>query len=286
MKWLLVLIALLAAALLLVIACLVGLFLLLAIFSIFAVKGRRKQPGTEQLKGWNYAHRGLHSAGKPENSMAAFQAALENGCGVELDVHLLQDGELAIIHDFDLSRCTNQTGKVESLTAAQLKDCYLEGTGETIPTLRQVLQLFDGKAPLIIELKVAGDNYGRLVDRVMAELENYSGVYCLESFDPRCLSYLKKHYPQVIRGQLSENYLKSRPKVPMPVWFVMTFLLGNFYFRPDFVAYKYEDRKNIAVFLARRLWKMTGVSWTLKTKEEYDQAVSEGWIPIFEGFEP
>lgn len=286
MQILLIILAVLAAAVLLAVACVIGFFLLLAIFSIFAVMGRRKQPGMEQLKGWNYAHRGLHSAGKPENSMAAFEAALEKGFGVELDVHLLQDGELAIIHDFDLSRCTNQTGKVESLTAAQLKDCYLEGTQETIPTLRQVLQLFNGKAPLIIELKVAGDNYGQLVDRVMAELENYSGVYCLESFDPRCLSYLKKHYPNVIRGQLSENYFKSKPKIPVPVWFAMTFLLGNFYFWPDFIAYKFADRKNLSVNLARKLWKMPGVSWTLKTKEEYDQAVSEGWIPIFEGFTP
>ena len=218
--------------------------------------------------------------------MAAFQAALENGCGVELDVHLLQDGELAIIHDFDLSRCTNQTGKVESLTAAQLKDCYLEGTGETIPTLRQVLQLFDGKAPLIIELKVAGDNYGRLVDRVMAELENYSGVYCLESFDPRCLSYLKKHYPQIIRGQLTENFLAGKGKLPWIIKLLLTCQLGNFLLQPDFVAYKFADRKNLGNYLVRKFWGVQGVTWTLKNPQEHSQAVAEGWIPIFEDYEP
>ncbi len=286
MRIIIIALALLAALLALAAACVIGFFLLLAFFGIFAVKGRRNHEGMEQFKSWNYAHRGLHDSQKPENSMAAFEAALNHGYGIELDVHLLKDGGLAVIHDFNLDRCTNRTGKVEELTLSDLKDCYLEGTLETIPTLSQVLKLYDGKAPLIIELKVAGDNHSQLVDRVIEELKDYSGPYCLESFDPRCLSYLKKHYPGVIRGQLSENYFKSKPKIPFPVWFVMTFLLGNFYFQPDFVAYKFADRKNLGVFLSRRLWKIPGVAWTLKTREDYDIATQEGWIPIFEDFEP
>jgi len=267
-------------ALLIVIAAVCGLWVLLQ-------RCRRGHEAWPKLKQYRYAHRGYHSKPTvPENSMAAFRAAVERGWGAELDVHLMKDGNLAVIHDSLLNRTTGRVGHVEDLTTEQLKNYPLEGTDQTIPEFMDVLTLYNGKAPLIIELKPENGNQAALTEAACKMLETYKGVYCLESFDPRCLSYLKKHYPQVIRGQLSENYLKSRPKVPMPVWFVMTFLLGNFYFRPDFVAYKYEDRKNIAVFLARRLWKMTGVSWTLKTKEEYDQAVGEGWIPIFEGFEP
>jgi hypothetical protein len=56
---------------------------------------------------------------------------------------------------------------------------------------------------------------------------------------------------------------------------------------PDFVAYRYCDRKaTVSNDLCRKVWKAQGVSWTLKTKEEYDTAVQEGWIPIFEGFIP
>lgn len=276
----------LVALLLLAAACVIGFLLLLAIFYVFAVKGRRNHPGMENIKGHNYAHRGLHDQQKPENSMAAFAAALDKGYGIELDVHLTKDGELAVIHDHELDRCTGCPGNVEDMTLAQLQEYTLNGTQEKIPAFSQVLQLFDGKAPLIIELKVANDNYAQLTDRVMAELKDYSGVYCIESFDPRCLKHLKKNYPQVIRGQLSDNYMKSKPKFPWYLRFVMTYLLGNFMFQPDFIAYKFADRKNLSIFFARKLWKMHCVAWTVQTPEEFETAVSEGWIPIFEGFEP
>ena len=80
-----------------------------------AVRGRTGHPGLQALKGWRYAHRGLHGNGIPENSMAAFRAALEHGFGIELDVHLLKDGTLAIMHDHDLKRTTGLEGKIEDL---------------------------------------------------------------------------------------------------------------------------------------------------------------------------
>lgn len=286
MQIVIIILIVLAVLVLLAAACLIGVLLLLAVFYVFAVKGRRNQPGLEKLKGWNYAHRGLHSPGKPENSMAAFEAALHKGYGIELDVHLTKDGELAVIHDFDLERCTGCAGKVEAHTLAQLQQCRLEGTGETIPAFSQVLKLYDGKAPLIIELKVAENNHAQLTDRVMAELKDYSGVYCLESFDPRCLKHLKQNYPEVIRGQLTENYLRGKAPIPWYIKIAMTIQLCNFLFQPDFVAYKYQDRKRLGNFLVRKLWKIPGVAWTMRTQEEFDTAVSEGWIPIFEGFEP
>ena len=56
---------------------------------------------------------------------------------------------------------------------------------------------------------------------------------------------------------------------------------------PDFVAYKFADRKCSPLpWVCRNLWHCQGVAWTLRTLEEYDTAVKEGWIPIFEGFEP
>ena len=276
----------LVALLLLAIACVIGFFLLLAAFYVFAVKGRRNHPGMENLKNWKYAHRGLHDDEKPENSLAAFEAACSKGYGSELDVHLTKDGQLAVTHDHDLTRCTGSAEKVEELTLAQLQQYPLEGTEQTIPSLAQVLQVYDGKAPLIIELKVAEGNYAPLTDRVMAELKNYSGVYCLESFDPRCLKHLKQNYPHVVRGQLTENYLGGKAPIPWYIKIAMTFQLGNFLYQPDFVAYRYENRKHFSNTLVRKLWKIPGVAWTLKTKEDFDIAVNDGWIPIFENFEP
>jgi len=78
----------------------------LAVLYLLALRGRKNHPELKTLRGWNYAHRGLHGEGRPENSMAAFRAALENGYGIELDIHLLADGNLAVIHDSLLKRTT------------------------------------------------------------------------------------------------------------------------------------------------------------------------------------
>lgn len=257
----------------------------LCLLYILSVMGRRHK-GVAALRGWNYAHRGLHGKGVPENSMQAFRLALEKGYGIELDVHLLADGELAVIHDSLLVRTTGQPGKIQELTQEQLKDYTLEGTQETIPTFRQVLELFDGKAPMIIELKADGNNAAALTDRVCRELEGYKGVYCIESFDPRCLLRLRKKHPQVIRGQLAGNYLKAKNQLPWIGRFFLTHQMENFLTMPDFVAFDFQQRKLLGNFLVRKLWRVQGVAWTLRSKQEYDQAIQEGWLPIFEYFEP
>ena len=74
--------------------------------------------------------------------------------------------------------------------------------------------------------------------------------------------------------------------MPLSLRFALTHQLMNFGCTPDFVAYKFADRKGISPWVCRKIWKAQGVSWTLKTKADYDTAVKEGWLPIFEGFEP
>ena len=260
--------------------------LLLALLYVLSLSGRKGHPGLARLQGWNYAHRGLHSEGVPENSMAAFRTALEKGYGIELDIHLLQDGNLAVIHDHSLLRTAGADIQIESLTTADLENYRLEGTGETIPTFRQVLALFDGKAPLIVELKATSKNYGALVDAAMAQLQDYPGDYCIESFDPRCIYYLKKHYPAVIRGQLTENFLAGKTKLPWIIKFLLTHQLENFLLQPDFVAYKFADRANLGNQIVRKLWGVQGVTWTLRNPQDHKTAVTEGWLPIFENYEP
>ena len=142
-----------------------------------------------------------------DNDEDGWPTALQHGYGIELDIHLLKDGNLAVIHDSLLNRTTGLPGRIEDLTTEQLKDYRLEGTDETIPEFMDVLTLYNGKAPLIVELKVSGNNYAKLTETACRMLDSYKGVYCLESFDPRCLLWLKKNRPDIIRGQLTENYL-------------------------------------------------------------------------------
>ena len=252
---------------------------------VLSTQGRTGQPGLAALQGFQYAHRGLHDGGKPENSMAAFRAALENGYGIELDIHLMKDGNLAVIHDRDPLRVTGRAGDITTLTTRELADYHLGGTEETIPTFRQVLELYAGKAPLIIELKADG-NAQALVDTAVKAMEGYDGPYCMESFDPRCVYVLKKKYPHIVRGQLTEDYFHSRSKLPAPLKWALKHQVLNFLTMPDFVAYKYRDLNTISNILVRKFWGVAGVAWTLQTQEEFDDAVQNGWIPIFENFKP
>ena len=263
------------------------LLLILVILYLLAIRCRSGHAGLKDLQGWSYAHRGLHSPGIPENSMAAFRAALDHGYGVELDVHLLKDGNLAVIHDSLLNRTTGQAGRIEDLTTEDLKHYHLEGTSETIPEFMDVLTLFNGKAPIIVELKPVDGNHAALTEAACKMLESYKGVFCMESFDPRCLVWLKKHRPDIIRGFLSENFFRSKNDMSDGLRFALTHMLTNVVTVPDFVAYHFADRKNTpSTELCRKLWKAQGVAWTIRTKADYDTAVAEGWLPIFENFKP
>ena len=260
------------------------LLVLLAALYLLSLRCRRGHKGLAALQGWKYAHRGLHDATRPENSMAAFRAALENGFGIELDIHLLKDGNLAVMHDSSLRRTAGAEVNIEDLTTEDLSRYYLLGIDETIPTFSQVLELFDGKAPMIVELKSANGNYAALAEAACRMLDNYNGPYCIESFDPRCIYWLKKHRPDIIRGQLVENFLKEKPPVPRIVQFIMTHQLVNFLLLPDFVAHRFQDRKTLSNTLVRKLWGVQGVSWTLRSPEDLETAMEEGYLPIFEGF--
>ena len=259
----------------------------LTTLGLYFLKGRSGHPGLKDLQGWAYAHRGLHKEGIPENSMAAFRAALEKGYGIELDIHLMADGNLAVIHDASLKRTAGADVQIEDLTAEDLENYRLEGTDEKIPLFRDVMALYEGNAPMIVELKPMNNNHAALAEAACEILKDYKGIYCIESFDPRCISWLRKNRPQIIRGQLTENFWGHDKKLHPAIRFLLTHNLLNFTTVPDFVAYKFDDRNDsITTALCRGAWDLQGVSWTIRSQEDFDTAVAEGWLPIFEGFEP
>lgn len=267
------------------IVILVVVFLLL--LYVLSTIGRVGHSELQEFRKYVFAHRGVHDRFVPENSMEAFKRAKEAGYGIELDVHLLADGNLAVIHDSLLNRTTGMDGYVEDLTTDQLNKYQLGETNETIPELQKVLDFLAGETPLIVELKCFHDNYELLCNAACKMLDDYNGFYCMESFDPRCVYWLKKNRPDILRGQLTENYYKSKQSVlPWLLKFVLKNQMLNFLTRPDFVAYRYRDRKTISNYLCRKLWGIQGVTWTIQNHLEFDMAVKEGWVPIFEGFLP
>ena len=264
-----------------------GILLALFILYFLTLRCRHGHKMLQKLQGWAYAHRGLHGEGVPENSMAAFRLALEIGYGIELDVHLMADGELAVIHDASLKRTAGVDVRIEDLTVADLDAYRLEGTEEKIPLFKDLLALYAGKAPLIVELKAERGNHAALAKAVCEMMDSYDGPYCLESFDPRVIHWLRKNRPCKCRGQLAENFFRSpKSKLPPYLKFVLSNQLENFLVVPDFVAFKFADRKHLGVWMARHLWGAQGVTWTVTNQADFDTAQKEGWLVIFEGFRP
>ncbi len=254
-----------------------------------AVYGKRRKFGFYGLSEYHYAHRGLHDIDRdiPENSLAAFRLAVENGYGAELDVHLTKDGRLAVMHDDTLLRMTGNPRRISDCTLAELSELRLAGTQERIPLLEEVLPLFEGRTPLVIEIKPCGKNYAVLTRKVCNLLRSYPHLsFCIESFDPRVLLWLRRKHPELIRGQLSCDFLKDRHGLSLPAAFCLTALLTNFLTAPHFVAYRFEDRRQPSVLLCRKLWGVQGFNWTIRTAEDAEQSLKEGNLIIFEHCRP
>lgn len=265
------------------------LLILLALFCVYLLllAARPGKKTMEELKRFRYAHRGYHDKPQvPENSMAAFRRAVQHGWGAELDVHLLKDGTLAVMHDSSLLRTAGADVEIEDLTREELANYRLEGTQEHVPLFDEVLALFEGKTPLIIELKTARGNHFALSKAVCKRLDSYRGRFCIESFDPFALMDVRKLRPDFCRGQLSMNFEKDRAGLPFYKRFIVTNLLLNFLTRPDFIAYKFEDRHKLSPRLCETLWHAQPVRWTIRTKQDLDTCEREGAIPIFEQFDP
>lgn len=261
-------------------------FLVLVLYVISTVCATSRY-GNRKVLRTSYAHRGLYGEGVPENSMAAFLRAKEAGYGIELDVHLLKDGELAVIHDASLRRTAGADVRIEDLTSDELENYHLGSTEQTVPNFRHVLERMEGKVPLIVELKCERNNYKELCQKACEMLDSYKGSFCVESFDPRCVYWVRKNRPDIVRGQLTENYFATpNSKLPWYLKFMLRHQMLNIFTQPDFIAYRYSDRNTISNTICKKIWGAQLVSWTLKTKEEYDTAVKEGWIPIFENFQP
>lgn len=231
------------------------------------------------------AHRGYfdNEKGTPENSLRAFQAAIDKGFGIELDVALSKDGVAMVFHDAALERMCGVEGNVWDYTCEELQQMQLLGTEHTIPTLQQAMELIDGQVPVIVEYKMD------LVDTTVCEngnrvLQSYNGDYCIQSFDPRVLLWYKQNAPEVIRGQLAEEFWKDEKYKGKPLYLVLAYMLENIATRPDFISYRFSDRDNISLKLCRLMGAETAC-YTLRSAEDYTQVAGEFDMYIFDSFD-
>lgn len=226
-----------------------------------------------------YAHRGLHSSGRPENSMAAFRSAIEAGCGIELDARLTKDGEVIVFHDEDLSRACKTGAAVSSLTFDEISKYLLFSTSERIPKLSDVLGEVCGKVPLLIELKGSDT---ALCDRVFELLDVYGGAFCVEAFDPRMLYYIRKKRPSYYRGQLVTKVKRSDARLPLLVRYMLSHMMLNFISRPHFIACDKRWSPKVGVFIASRLFYAKVFLWVVSGEDKCKELYEKGIVPIFE----
>ncbi len=255
------------------------------IFLWFVLHGARTpDEKRKQIIGVNHAHRGLHTQDKtvPENSLAAFRAAVQNGYGIELDLQLSKDGHVVVFHDDTLDRVCGQSGKVNSFTLEELQKMRLCETSETIPLFTEVLSVVAGKTNIIVELKSIDKN-DELCEKTLALLREYSGPYCIESFNPKIVAWFRKNAPDIIRGQLT-----SHPSLFVGVKWHLRVAVGcvltNVIARPHFIAHGTE-KKSLFV----RMAEMTGVMrvcWTVTDETDAKKRERENDAIIFEFYTP
>ena len=156
------------------------------------------------------AHRGLHDELTPENSLSAFSRAVKAGFPIELDVRPIDDGSVVVFHDDGIKRMTNRDGYVCKLSKSDLAEIRLAGSDERIPYFSEVLELVDGRVPILIEIKNSNSNKsGELEQAVLDALRRYEGEYAVQSFNPYSMEFFKKNAPQIPRGQLSYVFGKK-----------------------------------------------------------------------------
>jgi glycerophosphoryl diester phosphodiesterase len=230
-----------------------------------------------------FAHRGLHGPDTgPENSLAVFEAAVARGYGIECDLRLLADGEVAVFHDRELFRLTGRPGELARLTARDLETLRICGTDQRPPLFRRVLSLVAGRVPLYLELKSVGQP-GPLVRAVYKRLAGYVGPHCLASFDPRTLALAARLDPNRIRCLIGSDWAD-----PAGSWlkrFIRRHLFQALPARPHCIAYDLRGLPNASLAVLRRLG-LPVLVWTVRSREDMDKALRYGDNIVFEGFLP
>lgn len=213
------------------------------------------------------AHRGIFDNNKvPENSIKSFKNAINKGYVIEFDVHLTKDKKIVVFHDMDLDRMTKEKGPIKELTLEELQKIKLLDTDYRIPSLDEVLELIDGKVPILIEIKYDVKGF-ELPKLLLERLKTYKGEVAIQSFDPFVVSYIRFHAKEYLRGLLIGSFKNKVKNIFINNLVLLPFdiLISN----PDFLAVDKKMYKNKKIKRFKK--KKNVVAWTMKSKEDVDK---------------
>jgi glycerophosphoryl diester phosphodiesterase len=236
------------------------------------------------------AHRGLHdrARGIIENMPGAALAAIDADFGIECDIQLTADGEAMVHHDDALGRLTEGSGALLGMTSAELKAVRFKDTSERMMSLGDLCALVAGRVPLVIEVKSHFDGDRKLVARMAQVLGAYRGPVAGMSFDPDQVMALREWMPELPRGITAERSYAAAdwPDATPAQREGMLQLRHAFRTRPHFVAYWVDDLPAPAPWIARHIFGLPLLTWTVRTPEQRAQAARYADQMIFEGFRP
>ena len=236
------------------------------------------------------AHRGLHdrTRGVIENMPAAAQAAISGGFGIECDIQLTADGEAMVHHDDALGRLTDGSGALLRMTAGDLRAVRFKDTPERMMSLGELCALVQGRVPLLIEVKSHFDGDRRLVARMAEVLRSYRAPAAGMSFDPDQVLALRDTIPGLPRGIIAERTYNQAdwPEATEAQRDGMLHLRHAFRTRPHFVAYWVDELPAPAPWIARNIFGLPLLTWTVRTTEQRERAARHADQMIFEGFVP
>ncbi len=224
------------------------------------------------------AHRGYHDMNRTrwENTLPAFDAAIDRNFAIECDVHLTADGVPVVFHDHDLLRLAGRDGFVWQRTAAEMGALSIGGTGDHAPTLSAMLDRVAGRVPLVIELKGIPGHDDGLVGKVAELLRAYRGPAAIMSFD----HWLIRRFPTEAAGIPAGLTACGQKQSEIEAHFSM---LGN---GISFVSYGVFDLPNPFIRFVRETLSMPVITWTVRKPAEVAQTIAEADQMTFEGFDP
>jgi glycerophosphoryl diester phosphodiesterase len=236
------------------------------------------------------AHRGLHdrARGIIENMPGATEAAISGNFSIECDIQLTADGEAMVHHDDALGRLTEGSGALLGMTSGQLKAVKFKDTAERMMSLGDLCALVAGRVPLVIEVKSHFDGDRKLVGRMSEVLASYSGPVVGMSFDPDQVQALREKIPKLPRGIIAERTYDEAdwPEATPVQRRGMLHLRHAFRTRPHFVAYWVDQLPAPAPWIARNIFGLPLLTWTVRTPEQRERAARYADQMIFECFRP
>ena len=137
-----------------------------------------------------FAHRGL-MLNYPENTILSFTHALEQGFGLEIDIHRTKDGKLVVIHDSNLKRLASIDKEITNINFDSLQKIginYIKATGVNntgkIPSLRETLELFRAKSLPVVELAIQVKDCSEkdIEILIVKELDQFEKIFQILTF--------------------------------------------------------------------------------------------------------